>query len=100
MLPASFLRVDSQSPVACLRPSEEKLAALALSISAERGEPPARGPRQELYVGEIRDALMPHGPVCPRCCSLQVVRYGKRGGAAAKLFFLEAVATHPLSRPG
>ena len=80
MLPASLLRADSQLPVACLRPSEEKLAALALSVGAERGEPPARGPRQELYVGEIRDTLMPHGPMCPRCRSLQVVRYGRRGG--------------------
>jgi len=61
------------------RNSCEKLAALALSISAERGEPPAKRPRQELYVGEIRDALMPHGPACPRCRGLDVVRYGKRG---------------------
>jgi transposase-like protein len=79
VFPSSLLRADSESPVACLRPSEEKLAALALSISEKRGEPPTRGPRQELYVGEIRDALMPHGPVCPRCRSLRVVRYGKRG---------------------
>jgi len=80
VFPASLLRADSESPVACLRPSEEKLAALALSVGAERDEPPARSPRQELYVGEIRDALMPHGPVCPRCHGFQVVRYGKRGG--------------------
>ncbi len=79
VLPASLLHADSQAPIACLRPSEEKLAALALSISAERGEPPARGPRQELYVGEIRDALMPHGSTCPRCQGFSVVRYGKRG---------------------
>ena len=81
VLPVSLLRADSESPIACLRPAEEKLAALALSISAERGGPPASGPRQELYVGENRDALMPHGPVCPRCRSLRVVRYGKRGAA-------------------
>jgi len=47
------IHADSESPVACLRPGEEKLAALT-----------------------------PHGPVCPRCRSLHVVRYGKRGGAA------------------
>ena len=79
VFPASLLRADSESPIACLRPSEEKLAVLALSISDRRGELPARGPRQELYVGEIRDVLMPHGAICPRCRSLQVVRYGKRG---------------------
>jgi transposase-like protein len=79
VFPASLLRADSESPAACLRPSKEKLAALALSISEKRGEPPVRGPRQELYLGEIRDALMPHGPVRPRCRSLRVVRYGKRG---------------------
>jgi len=38
-----------------------------------------RRPRQELYVGEIRDSLMPHGPACPRCHGSSVVRYGKRG---------------------
>ena len=79
VLPASLLHAGSEAPIACLRPSEEKLAALALSISAERGEPPAKRPRQELYVGEIRDALMTHGPACPRCRGLDVVRYGKRG---------------------
>ena len=79
VLPASLLHAGSEAPIACRRPPEEKLAALALSISAERGEPHARGPRQELYVGEIRDALMPHGPKCPRCRGLDVVRYGKRG---------------------
>ena len=51
VFPASPLRADSESPVACLRPGEEKLAALT-----------------------------PHGPVCPRCRNLHVVRYGKRGG--------------------
>ncbi len=111
-------------------------------------------------MGEIRDTLMPHGPVCPRCRSLQAVRYGRRrgrvntadrvdpgplyhvrnarrmlydfrrrlrpfrgvatkyllryfswylriatlahtrAGAAAKLFSLEAVATHSLLMPG
>ena len=79
VLTASLLHAGSEAPIACLRPSEEKLAALALPIGAERGGPPARGPRQELYVGEIRDALMPHGPTCPRCRGLNVVRYGKRG---------------------
>ena len=69
VFPASLLRADSESPVACLRPSEEKLAVLALSISDRRGELPARGRRQKLYVGEIRDVLMPHGPICPRCRS-------------------------------
>ncbi len=58
---ASLLHVGSEGPIACLRPSEETLAALALSTSAERGEPPAKGPRQELYLGEIRDAPMPRG---------------------------------------
>ena len=81
MLPASLPPAYSQSPVACLRPGEEKLAALSLSISEKRGELPPRGLRQELYVGEIRDALMPSGPECPRCRSLWVVRYGKRGPA-------------------
>ena len=69
VFPASLLRADSESPIACLRPSEEKLAVLALSISDRRGELPARGRRQKLYVGEIRDVLMPHGPICPRCRS-------------------------------
>ena len=41
--------------------SEGKLAALALSTSAERGEPPAKGPRQGLHLGEIRDAPMHRG---------------------------------------
>ena len=36
--PASLLGADSESPAVCLRPSEEKLSALALSIGAERGE--------------------------------------------------------------
>ena len=85
VLPVSLLRADSESPIACLRPAEEKLAALALSIGAERGEPPASGPRHELYVGEIRDALMPHGPVCPRCRGLRVVRCGKRGAMALQI---------------
>ena len=79
VLPASLLHASSETPLACRRPSEEKLAALALSISAERGEPPAKSPRRELYVGGIRDALMPHGPACPRCQGFNVVRYGKRG---------------------
>jgi len=69
VFPACLLRADSESPIACLRPSEEKLAVLALSISDRRGELPARGRRQKLYVGEIRDVLMPHGPICPRCRS-------------------------------
>jgi transposase-like protein len=79
VLPASLLHTDFEAPLACRRPPEEKLAALALSISEKRGGPPASGLRQELYVGEIRDALMPHGPACPRCRGLNVVRYGKRG---------------------
>ena len=79
VLPTSLLHDGSEAPLACRRPPEEKLAALALSISAERGEQPAKGPRQELYVGEVRDMLMPHGPACPRCQGLDVVRYGKRG---------------------
>ena len=79
VLPTSLLHDGSEAPLPCRRPPEEKLAALALSISAERGEQPAKGPRQELYVGEIRDMLMPHGPACPRCQGLDVVRYGRRG---------------------
>jgi transposase-like protein len=79
VLPASLLYADFEAPLACRRPPEEKLAALALSISEKRGGPHASGLRQELYVGEIRDALMPHGPTCPRCRGLNVVRYGKRG---------------------
>ncbi|MGI6132128.1 MAG: transposase-like zinc-binding domain-containing protein, partial [Bacillota bacterium] len=79
MLPASLLHADFEAPLACRRPPEEKLAALALSISEKRGGPHESGLRQELYVGEIRDALMPHGPACPRCRGFNVVRYGKRG---------------------
>ena len=44
VLPASLLHAGSEAPLACRRPSEEKLAALALPISAERGEPHPRGP--------------------------------------------------------
>ena len=61
VLPASLLHAGSEAPIACRRPPEEKLAALALSISAERGEPPAKGPRQGLHLGEIRDAPMHRG---------------------------------------
>lgn len=83
---ASLLHACSGEPLAWRRASEEKLAALALSISAERGEPPSRGPRRELYVDEIRDALMPHGPP-------------PRAHIAARLLFFEALAAYSLPRP-
>ena len=81
MLPSSFLDADSLPPFACRRPAVERLAALAPPNGARRGELPTGGSDQELYVGEIRDALMPRGPVCPNCRSFRIVRYGKRGGA-------------------
>lgn len=80
VLSASVLRAVSRPFPGCERPVEERLAALAPSLSAERGELPAKTPRQELYVGEVRDALMPGGPACPRCRSARAVRYGTRGG--------------------
>lgn len=77
---SSILRASSKAPFGCERPIEERLAALALPISAERGELPSRAVRAELWVGEIRDALMPRGPVCPSCRGSAIVRYGKRRG--------------------
>lgn len=80
MRTSSILRASSKAPFGCERPVEERLAALALSIGAERGELPSGAVRAELSVGEIRDALMPHGPVCPSCQGSAIVRYGKRRG--------------------
>ena len=43
-------------------------------------ELPSGSVRAELWVGEIRDALMPRGPVCPSFRGSAIVRYGKRRG--------------------
>ena len=93
VLPASLLHAGSEAPLACRRPSEEKLAALALPISAERGEPHPRGPRQELYVGEIRDALMRHGPRARPCRGQATLLRGPRG-----LFPAQAGVAPPKAR--
>lgn len=80
LLPAFVICSTSGPSIGRRRPSGERLAGLAALYAAEHGELPSGGLEQELHVGQVRDAIMPHGPTCPRCQSKLVVRYGRRGG--------------------
>jgi transposase-like protein len=80
MLRASIIQTVLRPPLGTHRPPDEKIAALTTTSSVPTPEFAVGIPKQELYVGEIRDAVMPHGLLCPRCGSRQIVRFGKRGG--------------------
>ena len=79
MLPASVIRAVLRPPSGSDMPPHERIATLATPSSGSN--PAIRIPRQELYVGEVRDAVMPRGLLCPRCGSEHAVRYGRRRGA-------------------
>lgn len=61
-------------------PPGERLATSAARSEAKGLLAPAERPERELYLGEVRDAAMPAGVVCPNCSDRQVVLYGKRAG--------------------
>lgn len=80
MLPASVIHATLPMPFGSQRPRDEKIAVLPVPPPAHMPVRAVRRPDQELYVGEIRDAVMPCGLLCPHCASGHVVRYGKRSG--------------------
>lgn len=61
-------------------PPGDRLAILRKPALKDPRRTLSSRPEQELYLGEVRDAAMPRGVVCPHCSSTQVVRYGKRRG--------------------
>ena len=80
MLPASIIQATLRPPPGTHRPPGEKIAALKAIPSAQAPRSAVTIPEQALYVGEIRDAVMPRGPLCPGCGSTDIVRFGKRRG--------------------
>jgi transposase-like protein len=69
-------------PVFRRQSMNERLAATAPPNGARRGElhPVPRALELEPLLARLREAAMPHGPVCPRCDSRSAVRNGKRNG--------------------
>jgi len=80
VLPVSIITATSHPQFRPRRPARELIASMP---APPTGEPRPTSTRleEELYVGEVRDAVMPRGLVCPRCGGKAIVRYGKRGSA-------------------
>jgi transposase-like protein len=80
MLPASVISATVRPHCGTPTPPGERVATLATPQVTD-GQGHARGfGGRELYVGEIRDAVMSEGLACPHCHGRRVVRYGKRKG--------------------
>lgn len=84
-LPLSLLRSDISSTFR-IWPEGERIGTLdVVYVKSHNPLGPLPEPiiwrrKLPLFVGEVREAAMPHGPRCPDCKGTRVVRNGKRKG--------------------